>query len=101
MPASLSTNELNIMRRLNRIGVFTCMAVSLAAVTLPSCSPSYSPNSYASNATQLANKVDQGIVVGVRAVLISADASLGTGTGAAAALPGRRSAAARRELSAR
>jgi outer membrane lipoprotein SlyB len=72
------------MCRLNRIGALTCMAVFLAAVTLTGCSPSYSPNSYASNATQLANKVDQGIVVGVRAVLISADASLGTGTGAAA-----------------
>jgi outer membrane lipoprotein SlyB len=84
MPASLSTNEQNIMCRLNRTGAFKSMAVFLAAVAPTGCSPSYSPNSYASNATQIANKVDQGIVVGVRAVLISADASLGTGTGAAA-----------------
>ena len=60
------------------------IAALMAAFAMTGCSPSYSPNSYASNATQLANKVDQGVVVGVRAVLISADANLGTGTGAAA-----------------
>jgi outer membrane lipoprotein SlyB len=72
------------MCRLIRTGALVGMAAFLAAVSMTGCSPSYSPNSYASNAAQLANKVDQGIVVGVRAVQISADATLGTGTGGAA-----------------
>ncbi|MDB5397553.1 MAG: Outer rane lipoprotein [Rhodospirillales bacterium] len=67
-----------------RTGARIGMVALLAAVSVTGCSPSYSPNSYASNAAQLASKVDQGIVVGVRAVLISADATLGTGTGGAA-----------------
>ena len=65
-------------------GFFPCLAAMILAAVLGGCSPSYSPNSYASNAAQLANKVDQGIVVGVRPVLINADTTLGTGTGAAA-----------------
>jgi outer membrane lipoprotein SlyB len=72
------------MCRFIRTGAVTCLAAFLAANSMTGCSPSYSPNSYASNAAQLANKVDQGVVVGVRAVLISADATLGTGTGGAA-----------------
>ena len=51
---------------------------------LPGCAPSYSPDTYATNATQQANKVDQGVIVGVRPVKISVDATLGSATGAAA-----------------
>jgi outer membrane lipoprotein SlyB len=51
---------------------------------LSGCGPSYSPNTYASAAVQQAAKVDQGEVVGVRQVSVSADATLGTVTGAAA-----------------
>jgi outer membrane lipoprotein SlyB len=74
----------NIMCRLLRTDAFCVSAALLAAASMTGCAPSYSPNAYASNAAQLANKVDQGIVVGVRAVLINADATLGTGTGGAA-----------------
>lgn len=56
----------------------------LAIGGLGGCGPSYSPNSYASNAAQQAAKVDQAIVVGVRPVTISADSTLGTTTGGAA-----------------
>jgi outer membrane lipoprotein SlyB len=64
------------------LGVLTL--ASLGAGLLAGCSPTYSPDTYSSNAAQQANKVDQGIVVGVRAVLISADPTLGSATGAAA-----------------
>jgi len=53
-------------------------------VVLGGCGPSYSPNTYAGAAVQQANKVEQGVVVGVRQVAVSADAALGTVTGAAA-----------------
>jgi len=63
-------------------------AVILAAA-LTGCAPTYSPDTYASNAVQLANKVDQGIVVGIRAVLISADPTVGATTlGAAGGIAG-------------
>ena len=51
---------------------------------LAGCSPSYSPNTYDSAAVQQAAKVDQGIVVGVREVAVSANTTVGTVTGAAA-----------------
>jgi outer membrane lipoprotein SlyB len=54
------------------------------ALLSTSCTPGYSPDTYASNAAQQAAKVDQGVVVGVRPVAISADTTLGTTTGAAA-----------------
>jgi outer membrane lipoprotein SlyB len=45
---------------------------------LAGCGPSYSPNTYSSTAVQQANKVDQAVVVGVRQVDISAQATVGT-----------------------
>ncbi len=61
---------------------FSISALLLAG--LSGCGPSYSPDTYASNAAQQANKVEQGIVVGVRDVGISAAGTIGTVTGAAA-----------------
>lgn len=60
------------------------LAGVLLILPLAACGPSYSPDVYSSNAVQQANKVDQGIVVGIRAVSISADSTVGTATGAAA-----------------
>jgi len=51
---------------------------------LTNCGPNYSPDTYATNAVQQANKVDQGMIVGVRRVAISAAGAVGTVTGAAA-----------------
>ncbi|HTJ64654.1 MAG TPA: hypothetical protein VL899_12685 [Alphaproteobacteria bacterium] len=51
---------------------------------LAGCQPTYSPDTYASVAAQQAAKVDPGVIVGVRAVQISADTTLVTGTAAAA-----------------
>jgi outer membrane lipoprotein SlyB len=48
------------------------------------CGPSYSPDTYASNAAQQANKVEQGVIVGVRNVAVTAAGTVGTVTGAAA-----------------
>jgi outer membrane lipoprotein SlyB len=51
---------------------------------LAGCGPNYSPDTYASNAVQQANPVQQGVVVGVRNVGVSASGTVGTVTGAAA-----------------
>lgn len=56
----------------------------LALLLLAGCGPTYSPNSYAGNAAQQANKVDQGVVVGVRGVSVNASGTTGAVTGAAA-----------------
>jgi outer membrane lipoprotein SlyB len=51
---------------------------------LAGCGPSYSPDTYSANAVQQANPVQQGIIVGVRDVAVSAAGTVGTVTGAAA-----------------
>jgi outer membrane lipoprotein SlyB len=56
----------------------------LLVAGLSACGPSYSPDTYASNAAQQANKVEQGVVVGVRTVGVSAVGTVGTLSGAAA-----------------
>ncbi|HQT78560.1 MAG TPA: hypothetical protein PLD10_16020 [Rhodopila sp.] len=57
---------------------------ALLLTYLSGCGPNYSPDIYATNAVQQANKADQGVVVGVRNVAISASGAVGTVTGAAA-----------------
>ncbi len=56
---------------------------ALGALALSACAPNYSPNTYSSNAVQLANKVEQGTVIGYREVKISANGSIGAVTGGA------------------
>lgn len=51
---------------------------------LAGCGPSYSPNTYATNAAQQANKVEPGVIAGVRKVHISASGTVGGVAGAAA-----------------
>jgi len=53
-------------------------------LTLAGCGPSYSPDTYATNAAQQANKVESGVVAGVRKVQISASGTVGGVAGAAA-----------------
>ncbi len=60
------------------------LIAALPICVLSACAPNYSPDSYSSNAVQQANKVDQGVVVGIRPVAISAQSGVGTATGAAA-----------------
>ena len=64
--------------------IWRFMSAGLIISGLAACGPSYSPDTYASNAAQQANKVEQGIVVGVRNVGVSAAGTVGTVTGAAA-----------------
>ncbi|MGE3332169.1 MAG: hypothetical protein AB7I36_00885 [Rhodospirillaceae bacterium] len=53
-------------------------------LTLGGCaSNAFSPNTYSSNAVQLANKVEQGTIIGYREVKISANGTVGTVTGGA------------------
>jgi len=63
---------------------FRLLIAALILVDLSGCGPSYSPDTYASNAAQQANKVEQGVIVGVRTVAVSAAGTVGTVTGAAA-----------------
>lgn len=67
-----------------RAGVNRAAGVGLLALALAACSPSYSPDTYASRAVQQANKVEAGVVAGRRPVEISADGTTGAVTGAAA-----------------
>jgi outer membrane lipoprotein SlyB len=52
-------------------------------VAVGGCAPSYSPNTYNSTAVQQANKVDPGVIVGVRQVGVSAAGTTGAVAGAA------------------
>jgi outer membrane lipoprotein SlyB len=56
----------------------------LSALALAGCTPDYSPNTYASNAVQQANKVEPATVVGFRQVEISASGTVGAVSGGAA-----------------
>ncbi len=51
---------------------------------LGGCGPNYSPDTYSSAAVQQANKVEQGVVVGVRQVGVTAQGVAGAVTGGAA-----------------
>jgi outer membrane lipoprotein SlyB len=53
-------------------------------LTLNGCGPSYSPDTYATNAAQQANKVEAGVIAGFRPVHISAQGTVGGVAGAAA-----------------
>lgn len=59
-------------------------AAAGSLAVLSGCGPSYSPNTYDAAAMQQANLVQRGVVIGVRAVKVSANDTVGTVTGAAA-----------------
>lgn len=67
------------MRLLPRLALFIALGIALAG-----CGPDYSPNTYATDAVQQEAKVDQGIIVGVREVQVSASGTTGAVVGAAA-----------------
>jgi outer membrane lipoprotein SlyB len=64
--------------------LFSFASLAIAVAALAGCAPDYSPNIYAANAVQQANKVEPGIVVGYRQVEISAAGTVGAVTGGAA-----------------
>ena len=59
-------------------------ALGVACLGVASCGPSFSPNTYDTGAVQKANPVEQGVIVGVRAVGVSTEGTTGAVTGAAA-----------------
>ncbi|MFY7960798.1 MAG: hypothetical protein ACOVVK_12040 [Elsteraceae bacterium] len=59
------------------------LVISGLLLSLAACGPDYSPNTYSGAAAQQANKVDQGMIVGVRRVDIRAQATTGAVTGGA------------------
>ena len=65
--------------RRTRLGGFLAMLAALSG-----CGPSYSPDTYASSAVQQANKVERGLIVGVRRVDVSAPGTVGALAGGAA-----------------
>ncbi len=60
------------------------LAVMAALPGIGACGERFSPDVYATQAVQQADRVEQGIIVGVREVRISAEGSTGAATGAAA-----------------
>lgn len=56
----------------------------LAVAALAGCGPSYSPDTYSSSAVQQANKVERGVIIGIRPVDVSSSGVVGAGAGAAA-----------------
>jgi outer membrane lipoprotein SlyB len=73
-----------IVLRLVELGWLRLAALAALAVLAAGCAPDYSPNTYASNAVQQANKVEPAVVVGFRQVEISASGTVGAVTGGAA-----------------
>ena len=59
------------------------LALSLSWV-LAGCAQSYSPDTYAAAAAQQAAKVERGVIVGIRPVVISPSGAIGAVTGGAA-----------------
>jgi outer membrane lipoprotein SlyB len=62
----------------------TLIGLTPVLLTLAGCGPSYSPDTYANDAVQKANKVDEGVIAGIRPVQISASGTVGGVAGAAA-----------------
>jgi outer membrane lipoprotein SlyB len=66
------------------VHILRCLPpICLVAFIASGCASNYSPNTYASNAVQLANKVETGSVVGYREVKISSNGTIGAVTGGA------------------
>jgi outer membrane lipoprotein SlyB len=62
-----------------KIALFAVMLAALAG-----CNPSFSPDTYNTSAMQQSNKVEQGVIAGVRDISVSASGATGAVTGAAA-----------------
>jgi outer membrane lipoprotein SlyB len=68
-----------------RSAIFAVSLAGFAVVALVAgCSSDYSPNTYNSSAVQQANKTEQGVVVGVRQVDVTASGTTGAVVGGAA-----------------
>jgi len=70
--------------RFVELGWLRLPTLAALAALVAGCQPDYSPNTYASNAVQQANKVEPAVVIGFRQVEISASGTIGAVTGGAA-----------------
>ena len=61
-----------------------CLVLASLSLLAACGGTDYSPNTYASNTAQMASKVDAGVVIGFREVLISSNGTVGAVTGGAA-----------------
>jgi outer membrane lipoprotein SlyB len=61
----------------------TAPALALLLAAIAGCGGEYSPNTYSATAVQQANKVAQGVVVGVREIKVSASETVGAVAGGA------------------
>ena len=59
------------------------IAILLIALAVAACGSDYSPNTYNTAAVQQANKVERGVIVGLRDVMVTSKGSAGAITGAA------------------
>ena len=59
-------------------------ALFLLPLALAACGPRFSPDAYNTRAVQQANKVEQGVVIGRRAVAVQMEGTTGAATGGAA-----------------
>lgn len=64
--------------------LLTLALLASTSIALCGCAPDYSPDIYAANAMQQANKVEPGVVIGYRQVEISAGGTVGAVSGGAA-----------------
>ncbi|MGH6969879.1 MAG: hypothetical protein ACREEN_12330, partial [Stellaceae bacterium] len=62
---------------------FVRFSLLVAAFAVVGCTPDYSPNVYAGDAMQQANKVETGVVIGFRQVEIASDGTVGAVSGGA------------------
>lgn len=67
-----------------RMPSFALPVLLAPLVLLAGCGQRFSPDAYATGAVQQVNRVEQGVVVGLRRVVVQADGATGAATGGAA-----------------
>lgn len=73
------------LTRADFVALLPTPAIACAvALVVAGCSPDFSPNTYNASAVQQANKVEQGVVAGVRDVDVKVSGNTGAAAGAAA-----------------
>jgi outer membrane lipoprotein SlyB len=69
---------------MDRCRLLPLLPVLALGAALAGCRPAYSPDDYNTRAVQQLNRVEQGVIVGVRRVTVTSDGTTGAATGGAA-----------------